>query len=103
MDSSRARRAPGCEVGARAACFTELRDALEGLSCPAEVLGPGPGALLLRVHRPGRLGGVDVLCVWTEGEWWFTWEDGHTIGPAEDHAGAAIAIYRVLHKGPVSS
>jgi hypothetical protein len=100
----RARRARLHGIETREAYFGELRSALEDLSCPAELVRPGPGALVLRVRYCGRLpDSVDIRCVWVAGEWWFTWAGGDTIGPAEDHDGAALAIFRVLRQGPVPS
>jgi hypothetical protein len=91
-------------IETRDASFGELRSALEDLSCLVELVRPGPGALVLRVRYPGRLlNSDDILCTWIDGELWFTWADGRTISPAEDHSGAAIAIYRALRKGPLSS
>lgn len=91
-------------IDAREVYLCELRSALDGLSCPAELVRPGPGALALRVSYPGRLlDSADIVCVWTDGEWWFTWAEGRTIGPAEDVGGVAVAVYRGMRKGPVSS
>ncbi|WP_146087294.1 hypothetical protein [Thermomonospora echinospora] len=82
----------------------ELRSPLRTLGCPAELVRPEPGALVLRVSYPDRpLDSEDVVCAWTEGEWWFTWIGGHIIGPAEDLGGVAIAIYRTLRDGQVPS
>lgn len=60
---------------------------------------PGRDEMYLRVINPNAAGlAEDVRCrVHDEdGEYWFWWSWGESIGPADDLHGTALAILRVL-------
>ncbi|WP_148232874.1 MULTISPECIES: hypothetical protein [Thermomonospora] len=75
---------------------------LEALRLCLEKDGDGFGASLVRAwHGPVVLRVIyphsvrppeDIACDFTDGEWWFVWSDGRTIGPADDPEGVARAI-----------
>src|SRR5690606_2142494 len=58
----------------------------------------GPVVLRVTYPHPAR-SPEDIGCVREEGEWWFAWSDGRTIGPADDPEGVARVIVRDPGRG----
>jgi hypothetical protein len=90
-----------------AAAEARRRDFLEALGREINALPP----LRSRIIRGSRMDPMvlhvvnpdaphmieDIGCEPIEGgEFWFTWSWGHTLGPADDPAGVAASIRRVL-------
>jgi len=81
-----------------------LRRCLEkdGGGFGASLVRAWDGPVVLRVTCPHPARPLeDIGCVLEEGEWWFAWSDGRTIGPADDPEGVARVIVRDPGRGPV--
>ncbi|WP_157995652.1 hypothetical protein [Thermomonospora amylolytica] len=92
----------GAEVSAsdpRVPYLEALRRCLEQFGGGLGVsLVHGPVVLRVTYPYPARPP-EDIACVLEEGEWWFAWSDGRTIGPADDPEGVARVIVRDPWRG----
>ncbi len=94
--------AEGSASDPRVVHLEDLRRCLEQLGggFGASLVRAWDGPVVLRVTYPyPARPPEDIGCVLEEGEWWFAWSDGRTIGPADDPEGVARVIIRDPWRG----
>lgn len=72
--------------------------AMPGLACGIVFVVGTPALRVISISQPRR--SVTIGADYTDGDWWFCWPDGATIGPVDDPEGAANVIAHHLQVQP---